>query len=303
MDKQQLKASYQRPNVEFNQSSFLDPDFQAKNSDYEGSSNVQICYQHFPNTGPALIDSYWYKELNPGKAVKPNQLCPSVLINQNAVAKKAVAKKAVAKKTVAKKTVAKKEVVKSAEKTLKTSIHRGHLIAAQYGRGDKARILATFTYTNTIPQFGGVNSGPWRVKENALVEWGRKNCVEHEEKETENVRMFIIAGAIPSTLRGTSQEHRFFGNKRFSDYQSNEFRVNVPIATWTAACCTFHFKDSSGNDKQGTFHTFFAQGNYPRANNLVNDPRKFFKKYTNTPIVLFPNNSDCSEKANYIKLF
>lgn len=297
MDKRQLKASYQRPNVEFKQSSFPAPHFQAKNSDYEGSSNVQICYQHFPNTGPALIDSDWYKALNPGKAVKPYQLCPSVLTVKGPMDKKAATKKADAKKADAK-----KEVVKSAEKPLKTSIHRGHLIAAQYGRGDKARILATFTYTNTIPQFGGVNSGPWRVKENALVRWGRKNCAEHNGKETENVRMFIIAGAIPSTLPSTSQERRFFGNKRFSDYQSNEFRINVPITTWTAACCTFHFNDSSGNDKQGTFHTFFALGNYHKANNLVNHPRNFFEKYTDTPIVLFPNNSDCSEEANYIKL-
>ena len=109
---------------------------------------------------------------------------------------------------------------------LTTSVHKGHLIA--------------FTYTNTIPQFGGVNSGSWLVREEALVKWGRKNCAKHNGKVTEKVKMFIIAGAIPSSFRGTPQEYRFFGNERFSDYQSKELSINVPLVTWTAACCTFH---------------------------------------------------------------
>ena len=53
---------------------------------------------------------------------------------------------------------------------LTTSVHKGHLIA--------------ITYTNTIPQFGGVNSGSWRVREEALVKWGRENCAKHNGKES-----------------------------------------------------------------------------------------------------------------------
>ena len=303
MDDRQLKAAYQRPSVGFKQSSFPERDFQANKSDYEGSSKVKICYQHYPNTGPALIDSDWYKALNPGKAVEPYRPCSSVLTDKGPIETRRRGHKATARKEVRKKAEKPPPVNRKMIK-LTTSIHKGHLIAAQYGRGDTDRIRATFTFTNTIPQFGGVNSGSWRVKEQALVNWGRKNCAEHNGQETKNVRMFIIAGAIPSTVRGKREQgDRFFGNKGFSDNQSDEFRINVPISTWTAACCTFHFKDSSGSEKQRTFHTFFALENYPRANNLDNHPINFFKMYTNTPIVLFPSNSDCSEEANYINLF
>ena len=308
MDDQQLNASYQRPNAGFKQSSLLEPDFQANNVDYKGSSKVRICYQHPPNTSPASIDSDWYKALNPGKAVKPFQSCPRVLTDNTRQRgrSKAGARKPMPQNLVAKKgpqNTKKPSPINTKTIKLTTSIHKGHLVAAQYGRGDKAKILATFTYTNTIPQFGVVNSGPWRVREEALVKWGRENCAKHNGKETQNVKMFIIVGAIPSTSRGISQEYRFFGNGRFSDYQSNDFRINVPLATWTAACCTFQFKDSNGNDNHGTFHTFFALGNYPGADNLGNRPEIFFKKYTNRDIVLFPSNSDCREDAKYIKLY
>lgn len=73
---------------------------------------------------------------------------------------------------------------------------KGHLIAAQYGRGDPARISATFTYTNTVPQFASFNSGKWRCSETKLITWGRNNCATSGNMD---VRIFIVVGAIPST--------------------------------------------------------------------------------------------------------
>ena len=56
---------------------------------------------------------------------------------------------------------------------LESEIHKGHLVASNYGRGNKERMLATFTYTNVVPQFGRFNSGPWQECETKLVEWGK----------------------------------------------------------------------------------------------------------------------------------
>jgi len=302
---QHLNAGYGERPSRFKQSPFLEPEFQASDDDYKGSLKVQICYLRDPNTRPALIDSGWYEALNPGKAMKPNQPCSSVLTDEGPIGTRHHARRRVLRGKGVKQRRSNPQKAKRDDQKRKptptntmikltTSIQKGHLIAAQYGRGNNSKILATFTYTNTIPQFGAVNSGAWRVRETALINWGRKHCAEHD-----NVRMFIIAGAIPSTVRWT-QKHRFFGKKRFSNYQSKrEFRINVPIAVWTAACCTFHFK---GSDKQGTFHTFFALENYPRAVNFFDNPRNFFKMYTSTSIDLFPSNRDCSEEGNYRSL-
>ena len=60
----------------------------------------------------------------------------------------------------------------------KTSIHRGHLIAASYGRGTPDRSAETFVYTNAVPQFGRENSGSWRSFESKLLElrWSSFAC-------------------------------------------------------------------------------------------------------------------------------
>ena len=181
-------------------------------------------------------------------------------------------------------------------------IHKGHLIAAAYGRGNEARIAATFTYTNTVPQFGHMNTGIWRAKEQALVKWGRENCANHNGGMTESVRMHIIVGVIPSTFHQSDQP-RFFGAGGFSDDKGEDAPINVPSRMWTAACCTFQFKDDKGNDKQGTRHTFFAVENTPEAaDELPKDYVSYFQKYTSQNIVLFPAQPDCNSEANYLQL-
>lgn len=269
MDKQELNAAYNRAGF-FRQSGNLNTDYQPKDSDYQGSSNVKICYKQQPENAPTLIDIHWYNALNPGNYVQPQTECS---IDAN-------------------------------DKSVKSAIDRGHLIASAYGRGDTARITATFTYTNTIPQFASDNRGPWRLEEQALFTWGKENCAKHHGCDTENVRMYIIVGAIPSTYK--PGEQRYFGRNGFANYQSEDFRINFPSATWTAACCTFQFKDSSGNDQQGTRHTFFALKNVPKASRNEFPPYsdEFFKMYLSSShaqkIVLFPNNSGCKENGNYV---
>ena len=148
MDKEQLYAAYKRPRSEdFTWSSSLDLNYQQKDTDYHGSSNVKICYKQQPESAADLIDCQWYKALNLGKTIPPLTTCTLQNIDFNDI--------------------------------MATGIHKGHLIASAYGRGNIDRIKATFAYTNSIPQFGGVNSGLWRVMEQALVmKWGREKLRE-----------------------------------------------------------------------------------------------------------------------------
>lgn len=123
---------------------------------------------------------------------------------------------------------------------VKVVMHRGHLIASRYGIGDQEKKKQTFVYTNAVPQFGVFNSGPWKTCEGYLIRWGQVNCLREGTADVvQNVRMFIVVGAIPSTFNGPL-ETRFFGSGGFSNYQDDtSFRVNVPSEMWTASCCTF----------------------------------------------------------------
>ena len=68
------------------------------------------------------------------------------------------------------------------------------------------------------------------------MNWGRDSCAK---KGNQNVQIFTVVGAIPSTKLGPSKT-RYFGKNRFSVYQDDiNYRVNVPAEMWTAACCTF----------------------------------------------------------------
>ena len=132
---------------------------------------------------------------------------------------------------------------------INTPVHKGHLIAARYGAGNTDRVKATFTYSNAVPQFGKFNSGAWNEAEgDRVVGWARQNCAQHGGQPSQNARVYIVVGAIPSTYQGSNQ--RFFGEWGFSDYQSwsllpktygaktgkKEYRVNVPRYMWTAVC-------------------------------------------------------------------
>lgn len=87
------------------------------------------------------------------------------------MARKLVDKKwAKVRKSVAKKAI---DIKVCNPALLESEIHKGHLVASNYGRGNKEGMLATFTYTNVVPQFGRFNSGPWQECETKLVEWGK----------------------------------------------------------------------------------------------------------------------------------
>ena len=263
MNEQQLNAEgKQKRNKRFRLSKKLAKDKQQRNKDYKGSSKRELCI-------------------------------------------KKVAQKA---KTVAKKWLLQKQAPRARKGTveinncfpfedLKTEVHRGHLCASQYGRGNQKRMDATNTYTNVVPQFGAFNSGPWQQCESRLVRWGQTECAM---KGAKNVRMHIVVGAIPSTVYGAS-EATFFGVDGFSELQQKtDYPVNFPKYLWTAACCTFETNVQDIDTKAVAFKRENDPGNSPCE--VMGLPKlTTFLANNNIPgkIDLFPNNPECNNLKNY----
>ena len=263
IDGSQFSAADQvRPKKNFRLSQTgLHEDFQQSNYDYLKATKRTICYKR--RKKPEVIDEKWYRAKNSNK--RPLT----------------------------------KDCVGGLDK-LKVTIHRGHMIASQYGRGDQARKKATFVYTNAVPQFGNFNSIPWQICERKLVVWGQNNCARNGAAK--NVQMFIVVGAIPSTF----SEARYFGENGFSDYQDRKYRVNVPKEMWTAACCTFEYKDGR-TWRTATKSTAFWRENVPgilpcnrldKMDTLV----RWLKGRKVTQINLFPYSNECNKMINFIQL-
>ena len=111
-----------RPTTGFKLSqSGLDKYFQQSNKDYEKASQRKICFFE-RKSGNEFVDVAWYRAKNLIRL--PFKVC-----------------------------------IGAGSNDLKTKMHRGHLVASQYGVGDQNLKEATFVYTNAVPQFG-ISSAP-----------------------------------------------------------------------------------------------------------------------------------------------
>ena len=243
----------------------LDRNFQQSNTDYSRSSQRKICYKKgLSRSAGEVIDAVWYRAKNGNKRPRSDFCGTSDKLN--------------------------------------VKMHRGHLIASQYGRGDQSKKRATFVYTNAVPQFGDFNSNPWQICESQLLKWGQNYCAI---SGSANVQMFVVVGTIPSTMPGPS-ETRYFGRNGFSDHQDTKYRVNVPREMWTAACCTFEYTDDRGTRRTGTKSTAFLRKNTPgilSCNKLdVNELARGLKRWITANVNLFPNSNECNKLTNFVKL-
>ena len=220
-------ADYSRPGTNFRPSNdrSLHQHYQQHESDYVTSLDREACYNCNAPAG-LWLDKQWYNSLNPNRQITGEFTnCSEVLpANQK-----------------------------------KVGIHRGHLIAAAYGRGDPKRAAATFTFTNVVPQFARFNSGKWMQFERQIVKWGRDYCA------TTNAKMYIIVGAIPSTYPYNGAAiPRYFGCGGFSNYMDvSKFRINVPSAMWAAAYCTFQLQNPDGKwvEERRNYGGFWRENN------------------------------------------
>ena len=257
-----------RPSIKFSQSTLLQTEFQQKNVDYVRATKRELCYKRKgkqQQQDKYVVDENWLKASGFRKRLR-NDDCPKPPL-------------------------------------FKTAVHRGHLIASQYGRNNQAKKRATFTYTNAVPQFGLFNSQPWQVCESQLITWGNQNCAQ--VRGATNVQLFIVVGAIPSTVR-QSKDWRYFGKGGFSDFEDTkgDYRVNVPRDLWTAACCTYKHQGSL-KYRSTAFWRENNPGNAPcKRTDVGGLTRELSKRISRGTVSfnLFPTTSECNWKANYIRL-
>ena len=243
----------------------LSRNFQQVANDYLRASRRQILYSSKKVRINLVKDDNWYKAMNPTKKASSNP---------------------------------------SPSNEVKVAMHRGHMIASQYGIGNYGRKVQTFVYTNAIPQFGDFNSTPWKTCETKLIQWGQVICLR--EGLARNVQMFIVVGAIPSTFYGPSKR-RFFGSGGFSDFQNDEsFRVNVPSWMWTASCCTYEYT-KDGRTYYVTKSTALwrenVPGKFPCYRIDVDTLEEKLTPRGETRIDLFPSSNECKNKDNYETLY
>ena len=272
MDGTQLLAANSggRPTNYFRQSgrqNQLDRNFQQTDGDYEGSSKRELCYSSQANSNNYELDDDWMDAVTrPPKRFRANDSpCPR------------------------------------GDPRIEAEINRGHLIASQYGRGKQARMRATFTYTNVVPQFGVFNQKSWQTFEKRLIAWGKQNCAQ--VKGATNVQLFIVVGAIPSTVFGSQQE-RYFGKKGFSDYKDNaDYRVNVPKYMWTAACCKYDIKGTLKYHSTA-FYRENNPGNAPCNRADIGALSRWLSRCVRGKISfnLFPKTPQCSNQKNFVPL-
>ena len=186
--------------------------------------------------------------------------------------------------------------------SVETKINHGHLIASQYGRNNQTKKKATFIYTNVVPQFATFNSKSWEAYETKLITWGTQNCAE--VKGATNVRLFIVVGAIPSTVRGPSKQ-RYFGKQGFSDYKDPIlYPVNVPSHMWTAACCTYSDKGTL-RYRSTAFWRENNPGNAPCNRANIGDLTRWLSRWiasSTGSFDLFPQTSQCNNISYHIPL-
>ena len=111
----QYGAEYDRRGMSFKTSSQIRDDLQQNDVDYTDPLKRIPCYE--TTTKQYFTEQKWYEALTKGTVVSNTNPCPHDM--------------------------------------KKSAIHRGHLIAASYGRGtpENMRIKETFVYTNAVPQF------------------------------------------------------------------------------------------------------------------------------------------------------
>lgn len=245
----------------------LSPTFQQASADYINAENRNLCYENAK--GDFATDIDWFKAKNFGQ-------------------------------------IPQYECAKNFEKHVKSPMTRGHLIPSSYAKGNQAKIDASFTLTNAVPQFGAFNNGPWSTSEQKLLDWGKKNCAPS------NAPMFVVVGTIPSTFGNSPNNPRFFGASGFSEFEGfskltdtylkdsgkKEYRINVPKFMWTAACCKFNYLEASRwqiKTKSAAFYRSNDPGSSECYEGTPAEMMTYFKYLwpEMTIPTLFPQNENC----------
>lgn len=75
---------------------------------------------------------------------------------------------------------------------------KGHLDPAHINSFDKDHVLATFTYSNAVPQYGFFNRGPWKRFEDKIVDYVTTQCAAQHRP---SAVMYLLTGTSKFRLQ------------------------------------------------------------------------------------------------------
>lgn len=77
-------------------------------------------------------------------------------------------------------------------------INKGHLNPAHINSFDRKHVMATFTYSNAVPQYSCFNRGLWNYYEEKIVEYVTSQCAGQHGKSTV---MYLMTGTSKFRLQ------------------------------------------------------------------------------------------------------
>ena len=162
-----MKTSYSATTqrTKFRETTQISDQYTQKNGDYGPNAKDQIpCYESLLSTpaGSMFFETNWYRRAVTIFGAPPVACNPASL----------------------------------ATTKIKSKIHKGHLIASNYGKaavnGGKS-VRDTFTLSNIVPQFADMNSNAWMRNEQNLLRWASGNCASTAPNRRDG-RLFIVVG-------------------------------------------------------------------------------------------------------------
>jgi hypothetical protein len=201
------------------------------------------------------------------------------------------------------------------------------MMADSYIKADNSVKDATYHFTNCIPQFQKFNNEAWNIAEQAVFPWAEDQCgtAIADPIVRANALLHLMVGAVPSTsitatFTETDISPRWFGEWGFGDevfnatidYNGNTpvstaaYRVNMPAAMWTAACCI----GTDANDNVvWVRHMAFGRDAKPVGNDVpvteapaTDLMSQMLPGLDTSGVNLFPSEALCSDLANYVAL-
>lgn len=196
--------------------------------------------------------------------------------------------------------------------TQDSEITRGHMNPSAINSFNNDFMTATFTLTNTVPQFKASNCGPWEEFETKIVDYAKDICGPR------GGTLYLLTGRsengiIPDPLN-PGKVVQDAKNTVPKPYQNKFGSVNqnlvIPRSVWTAGCCLWtepgrmtgnlwparraqSFAVMSNNQKD--------KGKLYQTQMSVRELEELLRDQNSAAVNLFPGDENCRNPANNIK--
>ena len=182
---------------------------------------------------------------------------------------------------------------------------RGHLVPVNILSYSPESALATFSFTNCVPQIAGFNKGQWRKYELRIGKYARETC------SPKGGTLFLITGTSSVTF---AQKSNYLGDtivKRveplwwFHDDVDVNQKIAIPNSMWTVGCC-LNLNDkvvgAFGVMGYNSFNKKFLNGILMSTQNVKSVENTLRLEHPTIAIKLFPNGEDCYDLEKNVKL-